>query len=137
MSITLAGVTHPGYTITLPNMEFGDSDRLRLNAKYTITMSGKTYAYKQSPNHRGVLLRFNKLTPLNVANFLQFIEDTANEQITITTLNGLTYTGILLITTYELATTNLRMNCTTNTTLDDTFDKVLHTVSIQFEGNAA
>ncbi|MCK9463144.1 MAG: hypothetical protein M0R80_26270 [Proteobacteria bacterium] len=131
MSITITGASG---NITLPNMDFGDSERIKLNTKYTMTMSGKTYSYKVMPNYRSLLLKFSKLEPSDVGNFLQFLEDTDSEQVVITGLNDLTFTGVLLMSTYELATTNLRTGQTPSTS--SVIDQVLHTVTIQFEGSA-
>lgn len=93
----------PTSSLTLRNMQLGDSDRLNLNTRFGMSMDDTFYSYVTSPNTRTKLWQFIGLKQAEIDALLVFMSATAGKIVKVTDDNAEVFQGHILTEPFEIS----------------------------------
>ncbi len=93
----------PSNTVTLRNMQLGDSSVLGINTRLAMSMDNTVYTYIDTPNTVRRLMEFVGLTQTEIDNLITFMQATAGKIIKMTDDNAIEFQGHILTEPLEIA----------------------------------
>ena len=119
------------YSILLPNPRLGDSEQLNIKTTFLMSMANTVFSYLRKPPNSKWLLSFTDLTDLEYANFITFLENTADLIIAYTDYNAVVWSGIFVNVPLVLETYGRRPCAIIPPPYSE--EQEAHQVSVEFE----